>query len=281
VASERGAIHRPMDIGGHRKKGARWNQEISQELESTRVGIICLTADNLKAPWILFESGALSKTRDAFVCTFLLDIKPASIEPPLGQFQHTTFEKADVYHLLQTINRAVGTSGERALTESQLEGSFEVWWPRLEKRLKDIPSSNTKSDGVQRRDRDLLEEILEMLRGIHRPVAPSAHEVVARETPDLTPDALNVYQVTVPDAANWDVTRRHDLVTKLSRSLPPNVVVRVRWDEAGSDLALVFYTQGAMLTRLMHSAKSVAPDGTEVHPVSDDTFSPADLKDPT
>jgi hypothetical protein len=42
--------------------GARWGNEVTNELAQTRCGIICLTQDNLTAPWILFEAGALSKT---------------------------------------------------------------------------------------------------------------------------------------------------------------------------------------------------------------------------
>ena len=48
----------PEDI----EKGAKWNSEISKELETSNIGIICLTRDNTEKPWILFEAGALSKS---------------------------------------------------------------------------------------------------------------------------------------------------------------------------------------------------------------------------
>ena len=64
-------------------KGARWGPEVSDRLSSSKVGIVCLTPENLASPWILFEAGALSKTKDAYVCTFLLDLKPADVEEPL------------------------------------------------------------------------------------------------------------------------------------------------------------------------------------------------------
>ena len=41
-------------------KGQRWGLRLSEQLENTKVGIICLTRENLKAPWILFEAGALT-----------------------------------------------------------------------------------------------------------------------------------------------------------------------------------------------------------------------------
>lgn len=107
------------------EKGARWSQEISDKLEESRVGITCLTRGNLNENYILFEAGAISKTKDARVCTFLLDLKPTDIERPLGEFQHTKFEKEDVRKLLHTINGAVKKEGERALGEKQLDKIFE------------------------------------------------------------------------------------------------------------------------------------------------------------
>ena len=58
------------------EKGARWESEIAERLDEAKVGIVCLTSGNLTPPWILFEAGALSKTKDSYVCTFLLDVTP-------------------------------------------------------------------------------------------------------------------------------------------------------------------------------------------------------------
>jgi hypothetical protein len=55
-------------------KGARGLQEISEKLERAKIGIVCLTPENLNVPWVLFEAGALSKTIDdeTRLCTLLL-----------------------------------------------------------------------------------------------------------------------------------------------------------------------------------------------------------------
>src|ERR1044071_5524752 len=54
--------------------GDRWSLEVGKELEQSNYGIICLTRDNLDAPWVLFEAGALSKALSAgSVCPYLLD----------------------------------------------------------------------------------------------------------------------------------------------------------------------------------------------------------------
>jgi hypothetical protein len=77
------------------RKESRGNVVISENLEQAKVGVICLTPENLDARWILFEAGALSKLSSAYVCTYLLELSPSDVEPPLGQFQHTVATKDD------------------------------------------------------------------------------------------------------------------------------------------------------------------------------------------
>lgn len=145
------------------EKGVRWQAEIADRLEEAKVGIICLTSSNLTEPWILFEAGALSKAKESYVCTFLLDVGAADIEPPLGQFQHTIFTKADVFKLVQTINRSVQENGERGLTDQTLNGVFEKFWPELEASLNKIIAEKEEKP-AQRPSRALLEEILAIVR---------------------------------------------------------------------------------------------------------------------
>ena len=173
------------------EKGARWNEEINKELEETKVGIICLNKDNLSSEWILFEAGALSKTSDAHVCTFLLDINPADIKPPLGQFQHTLFTKDDVKRLMHTINKKISVQNEKTLPEKDLDEVFEVFWPRLEEKLSAIKNRSTTMVKQTRTDRDILEEILQLVR-INS--GPSSYELpILAEALSLTchPEADN------------------------------------------------------------------------------------------
>lgn len=146
-------------------KGSRWSPEIADKLEASRVGIICVTPENRNAPWLLFEAGALSKTKDANACTFLLGVTPADIEQPLGQFQHTVLIKEDVRKLIGTMNDRLADAGERPLPEKRLDEVFETYWPELAERLGSIISAPVSTDTPSRKDRELLEEILEILRG--------------------------------------------------------------------------------------------------------------------
>jgi len=78
------------------EKGTRSLDEIAKALEGIKLGIVCLTPENLGAPWLLFEAGALSKTVDdkARLYTYLLGgLEHQHIKAPLGIFHGTKAEK--------------------------------------------------------------------------------------------------------------------------------------------------------------------------------------------
>ena len=121
-------------------KGARWSSDIAKELEDSTFGILCVTKDNLHAPWLSFEAGALSKTMDkSFVTPFLFDIKRSEVNGPILQFQSTVFEKEDIKKLIHTLNKACGESG---ISEAMLDKAFEVWYPTLEEELNGLKEDN-------------------------------------------------------------------------------------------------------------------------------------------
>ena len=149
-------------------KGARWSTDIAKELEDSTFGILCVTKDNLLAPWLSFEAGALSKTMDkSFVSPFLFDIKRSEVNGPILQFQSTIFEKDDVKKLMHTLNKACG---ESKISDNMLDRAFEVWYPTLERDLRAIETLPDESiEEISEPETDIpaqriLEEILDLSR---------------------------------------------------------------------------------------------------------------------
>jgi hypothetical protein len=106
-------------------KGSRWHIELAKALEVTKVGIICLTPENLSASWLLFEAGALSKALDpgTRVCTYLLaGLQPQEVPPPFGEFQATKAEKDETKQMLQDVNKGLGSP----LAEPILNNAFDL-----------------------------------------------------------------------------------------------------------------------------------------------------------
>ena len=148
-------------------KGARWSTDIAKELENSTFGILCVTRDNLNAPWLSFEAGALSKTMEkSFVTPFLFDIKRSEVQGPILQFQSTIIEKDDIKRLLKTLNKACG---EASIPDERLDKSFDVWYPTLETGLNQLKSEVVRPDDEGGEDEsvhssEILEEILELSR---------------------------------------------------------------------------------------------------------------------
>jgi hypothetical protein len=146
-------------------KGARWGLDIASRLSSSKAGIICLTPENLRSEWILFEAGALSKTiQNTDVCPLLFNLERAEITGPLAQFQSTKAEKGDVLKLVKTLNIALG---DDALSNDHIESMFEILWPSLESQFKSLPTEE-KNERLLRPDREVLEEILGFVRNQNR-----------------------------------------------------------------------------------------------------------------
>lgn len=158
------------------EKGAKWGAEISQQLDASTAGIVCITPDNLDSRWLHFEAGALSKVvasdRDtgSAVWTYLFGVSAADVQFPLAQFQHTLANRDETLQLLLSINRYAAQSGERSLSDEDLTATFALWWPSLESDLGKIQlaSNQISQKETQRSERELVEEVLEHVRGIRR-----------------------------------------------------------------------------------------------------------------
>ncbi len=162
----------PSDI----EKGTRWNSEVAKELELAQVGILCVTRDNLHSDWVMFEAGALSKSMDkAQVCPVLFGIHNTDLSGPLKQFQTTEFEKGDFKKLLQVINNK---SVDNRLAPDVLDSVFNKWWPELESEIKRCMSEIGEATVKPvRKDRDVLNEILELSRMATRNVTAPGQRI--------------------------------------------------------------------------------------------------------
>ena len=145
------------------EKGSRGLEEVGKALEGMKVGIICLTPENLLEPWVLYEAGALSKTLDAKtrVCTYLLGgLRKRDVTPPLALFQATEAEPEETRKLVHTVNKALDAT---PVPENDLNDLFDEMWPRLAKELAALPDK--RGTAVEKRPvEDMVGEVLEITR---------------------------------------------------------------------------------------------------------------------
>jgi hypothetical protein len=128
--------------------GARWGSELALQLADTSFGVVCLTPENVHAPWVLFEAGALAKTTEnTYLCPYLLAMSPSDVPRghPLEQFQQRRADEEGTRGLLRTLNDAVRKAGERAILDTNFDSMFNQWWPSLKQELDQIASTPTET----------------------------------------------------------------------------------------------------------------------------------------
>ncbi|MDR2818466.1 MAG: toll/interleukin-1 receptor domain-containing protein [Endomicrobium sp.] len=148
--------------------GKRWENEIYEKLNSSNMGIICLTKENMNAPWILFETGMLLKGSSTDrIFTFLIDLEVTDItnENPLSSFNHTSANKKEaMFKFVETINKI----SENKLDISVLKQTFDKNWEDFNSAYKKIlEKTKTKSDKdipKKRNEKEVLNDILDTVR---------------------------------------------------------------------------------------------------------------------
>jgi hypothetical protein len=216
-------------------KGARWSTEISKELEESMVGIICLTSDNLDAPWIMFEAGALSKRIDkSKVCPILFGVEPTDIQGPLVQFQGARFDKDEIKKVVRMMNVELA---DRGLLPAVFDEVFEMWWPKLKEKVDKILSeANKEQPSSVRSERDLLEEILKLTRA----TTLGGERIVrhASINPRALENILDVFASVIQELMNL---QRYDLIRQIIREIRPALKHLIARIDAPKQMASILY----------------------------------------
>lgn len=147
--------------------GERWAAEVATRLEESSFGILCLAPDNLNAPWLLFEAGAISKVMAiASVCPYLLGVDFRDVSGPLGQFQAKKAEKAPTLELVEAINQ----KAPKPLEQLRLHQTFDALWPTLEQELAGIPvqTGPRLAASPPRTDSEVLDTLVQAVRAFER-----------------------------------------------------------------------------------------------------------------
>jgi len=198
-------------------RGSLWFSEISDQLKDTKIGVVCLTKDNLNKPWILFEAGALAKDLSSSrVCTFLIDLETTDVSNPLAQFNHTLPDRDGLYELVRTLNSSLG---ENSLREKVLEQVFDTYWPQFEagflKALEDYPVGEHVAP---RSDENVLTEVLRTVRTLDR-------RVRSIERPELS-DERNIAMLHSREYIRPSMLRK-EILSLIEGGVPPEAVEEI------------------------------------------------------
>ncbi|MEM9001644.1 MAG: hypothetical protein AAGB24_15400 [Bacteroidota bacterium] len=154
-------------------KETRWNHHIAQKLEGSDFGILCVTDENMHAPWLTFEAGALAKKlKKSCVNSFLFDVEHTEIDGPIVQFQSNIADKEHTLKLLNAINTA---SGKTKLSDGQLEEAFTTWYPFLKEKLNNLKEEFGGSGSIRKasdnEEQEMKDELVQLTR-VHQKETP-------------------------------------------------------------------------------------------------------------
>ena len=130
-------------------KGERWSLDIANQLQETNYGIVCVTPDNFNAPWILFESGALSKSiNNSRVSPIIFDLLPSDLsKSPLLQFQLTQFNETEMAKLIISINNSAPDTEK--VEQAVASKAFQRAWNELESFVSTVSSASNVTRSIK------------------------------------------------------------------------------------------------------------------------------------
>jgi hypothetical protein len=151
--------------------GTRWFAQISDQLDATSQGIICITRENKEKPWILYEAGALSKgqTTSTHVTPLLIDLETQDITGPLAQFNAVIAGKEEsMRKLVLDLNKRLPS--DSIIEEEVLKRVFSAFWPGFLNDLDKVLAITQETAPVVevRKEESMIVEILTLVRDLDK-----------------------------------------------------------------------------------------------------------------
>lgn len=137
-------------------KGQEWFRELQKVLVRMQLCIICVTPENVRSPWIYYETGAIAaKGSDVLIYPYLVGVSPNMLaDGPLGKWQCTVAERDDSWELIKSLNaNALASSHNLSL----LESNFDRQWSDLAAQIQTVKETEVDdADGFVATEADRL-----------------------------------------------------------------------------------------------------------------------------
>ncbi|WP_084150719.1 TIR domain-containing protein [Azohydromonas australica] len=106
--------------------GYKWFEFLVAAITDARFGIICLTPESQRSPWLFFEAGALWQ-QGSQIIPVTVGLETSNIAGPFAQVQAKRFERRDIRSVFQQIATATH------LDQKRFQLNFEGIWPNIER----------------------------------------------------------------------------------------------------------------------------------------------------
>ncbi|MEM9996845.1 MAG: toll/interleukin-1 receptor domain-containing protein [Bacteroidota bacterium] len=200
--------------------GDRWARNLSGILDECDFGILCITPENIVAPWILFEAGALSKKlENAKVVPLLFEVSPGDLPSPLAQFHGVTADQKGVSALVGSILSSMNSDE----IVSRVERACEKMWGVLENDWQEV--SRRRVGAVLDRSEEKIDEMLELIRrislSIDRPIyrTPDRYDIGLEVVLAERLDQMSKRAKELEESASSYEERFNDIPSPLSKEI--------------------------------------------------------------
>lgn len=170
-------FHSDKDI----ETGAFWDDVVRGSLKTVQFAIVCCTPENIRAPWLNYEAGALAERLGGNTVPLLLGARPEALQlTPLSRLQAREASQSGTLDVMRTLNSKL----PQPLDAEILSETFDSNWSKLEEKLKAIPEPQARPP--ERTEREMLEELIllcrEMANERERPlvIETSTAEAIAK-----------------------------------------------------------------------------------------------------
>ena len=197
-------------------KGKQWFGELQGFLGEATSCIICVTKENVRSPWIYYETGAIAvKEEGVLVCPYLVGIGPSMIsDGPLSQFQCTEATKEETLGLINSLNKLL----PQPHNETMIAGNFESKWPEFKLELDRILSMEAAAPA------DFVESEADLLAGYQ--LSAEARKLLLTAA---TGDGMVIYSRS---SAGFNTQAAGQVLNE-----PKNRRSEAIWEQAAIDLA--------------------------------------------
>lgn len=136
-------------------KGEAWFAKVMKMLDQSSIGIVCLTPENQRAPWVLFEAGALAKhlfAQEARVIPLAIGLARSDLPSPLNELNAASTSREDMLRLVRTVNQTLAAPVDKG----KLERNFAKAWGELDTALNAATQKSRAFAGPAKFDYDVF-----------------------------------------------------------------------------------------------------------------------------
>ena len=130
------------------KVGAKWRDEIINNLKEADALLLCITAESLSSQWCLFEAGFMAEKK---IFPLLFQVNNSNIPEPLKDLQAKAFNQSEIENIIEILINLKNLQS----TKDQIIVKMYKYWKELKDEMDNIlNSSNPINDSKSELDRN-------------------------------------------------------------------------------------------------------------------------------